>query len=89
MPKYIEAEAFLRNTIYNTKHVPYITESDVAEAPAADVRENVHAHWVKVGQSFLNPNRFRNFACSRCGFDIEQKKFRFCPNCGAEMAREA
>lgn len=54
-------------------------------APTADVRENVHARWVKVGQSFLNPNRFRNYACSKCGFDIEQKKFNYCPNCGAMM----
>ena len=53
----------------------------------ADVRENVRAKWVKVGQSFLDPNRFRNYACSKCGFDIEQKKFNFCPNCGAQMVK--
>lgn len=54
-------------------------------APTADVRENVHAKWVKVGQSFLNPNRFRCYACSECGFSIDYIPFRFCPNCGAQM----
>lgn len=55
------------------------------EVPTANVRENVHASWVKVGQSFLNPNRFRCYACSKCGFSIDYIKFRFCPNCGADM----
>ena len=39
MSRYIDADALLRNTIYNARHVPYITRSDVEEAPTADVVE--------------------------------------------------
>lgn len=39
MTRYIDANELLRNTIYNVRHVPYITESDVTFAPTADVVE--------------------------------------------------
>lgn len=42
-----------------------------------------HGRWVKTGQSFLFPNRFRNYSCSLCGYDIDKTKYRYCPNCGA------
>ena len=45
----------------------------------------VCGEWVKTGQSFVNPNRFRNYCCSVCGYDIEKTKYNYCPNCGAKM----
>ena len=48
-----------------------------------------HGYWVKTGQSFLFPDRFRNYSCSVCGYDIEKTKYRYCPNCGAYMITEA
>ena len=56
--------------------------------PAADVVEVVHGRWVKTGQSFLFPERFRNYSCSVCGHDIDKTKYNYCPNCGAEMQLE-
>ena len=54
-----------------------------------EIRENVKlAKWVKTGQSFVFPNKFRNYTCSECGYDIEKQKYRFCPNCGADMRGE-
>ena len=55
------------------------------EGADANVRENIKAVWVKVGQSFINPNSFRNYECSNCRFDANRIKHNFCPNCGAIM----
>ena len=44
-----------------------------------------HGKWMKTGQSFVNPNKFRNYWCSACGYDIEKRKYNYCPNCGASM----
>lgn len=44
-----------------------------------------HGKWMKTGQSFVKPNRFRNYCCSVCGYDIEQTKYKYCPYCGARM----
>lgn len=46
----IDADALLRNTIYNPSHVPYIAESDIIFAPTADVVEVVRCkdcEWFK------------------------------------------
>ena len=39
MPRYIDADALIKNTIFNPCHVPYITKSDVENAPTVDVVE--------------------------------------------------
>lgn len=44
MPRYIDADRLLKNTIYNPNHVPYIAESDIIFAPAADVVDVVRCH---------------------------------------------
>jgi len=53
--------------------------------PAADVVEVKHGRWIRSGQSFLYPHKFRNYSCSVCGYDIEKTKYNYCPNCGARM----
>ena len=44
--------------------------------------------WIKTGQSFVFPEKFRNYSCSECGYDVDKTKFNFCPNCGARMEVE-
>ena len=39
--QYIDADKLLRDTIYNTNHVPYIAESDIIFAPKVDAVEVV------------------------------------------------
>lgn len=46
--------------------------------PAADVRENVKAEW-----SAMDDDK-DCFECSECDA-IVGKRYRFCPNCGAQM----
>lgn len=54
--------------------------------PAADVRENVHAHWVEMPP--YTHHQPKDFECSAC-HESEIRKTRFCPNCGAIMDEEA
>lgn len=52
--------------------------------PTADVRENVHARWKVRSRT----DKWEYCECQNCGecydFDIGER-FRYCPNCGAEM----
>lgn len=44
--------------------------------------------WYKTGQSFVNPDKFRNYGCSNCFYELDEhirKEPNFCPNCGADM----
>ena len=44
--------------------------------------------WYKTGQSFINPNKFRNYGCSNCFYELDEHiriEPNFCPNCGAYM----
>jgi hypothetical protein len=46
--------------------------------------------WIRTGQSFVNPNNFRNFCCSNCLCELDEHiriEPNFCPNCGAEMQK--
>lgn len=47
-----------------------------------------HGRWLKTGQSFVNPNKFKNYFCSECGLELDEhirSKPNYCPNCGAKM----
>jgi rubrerythrin len=48
----------------------------VEDSPAADVRENVRARWIDMGDHLL---------CSGCGATHYGADKNFCPNCGAKM----
>ena len=48
----------------------------VDDWPAADVRENVKARWIDMGDHLL---------CSACGATHYEPDKNFCPNCGAKM----
>ena len=47
--------------------------------PAADVRENVKARWIDMGDHLL---------CSGCGATHYGADKNFCPNCGANIREE-
>ena len=87
MPRYIDADKLLRDTIYNPSHVPYITESDIIFAPAADVvevvrcKDCIHCDCIIDGMGFfycdfdegrpVSPNGFCNVAERRKETDAE------------------
>lgn len=94
MSRYINADALMEDL----RIVKPITETEavafrfayckVKDAPTADVRENVHAHWEAIND-VRHPYR-----CSNCGseFDVETMMLRplwnFCPICGADTRGE-
>ena len=50
--------------------------------------ERPKGKWYKTGQSFIHPNKFMNYGCSNCFYELDEhirKEPNFCPNCGAEM----
>ena len=55
---------------------------------APTVEERPQGEWYRTGQSFINPNKFRNYGCSVCRYELDEhirEKPNFCPNCGAKM----
>lgn len=58
---------------------------------SADVVEVRHGSWLRVGQSFIDPNKFLCFECSICGCTLDNHikvEQNYCPNCGARMDGE-
>ena len=65
---------------------PKWCESCVSKGKCASTRPQ--GKWVRTGQSFVNPNKFRNFCCSNCFWELDEHiriEPNFCPNCGADM----
>ena len=65
---------------------PKWCESCVSKGKCASTRP--HGVWARTGQSFVNPNKFRNFCCSNCFWELDEHirvEPNFCPNCGADM----
>lgn len=73
-------------------HAPDMTITEFVEDILPSVTPTrKKGEWIKIGQSFINPNKFLCYSCSECGFgakDIVSNYFKFCPNCGAEMKSE-
>ena len=60
---------------YEKYNIPY-------DLPAADVRENVHAHW-ELDEDGWHCSACKLYPPFNC--DPEEKGIRFCPCCGAQM----
>ena len=65
-------------------HAHELAEDALKRLPPAKP-ERKTGKWIKVGQSFVYPDKFRNYMCSECGCDIEKTKYNYCPWCGAKM----
>ena len=82
MPRLINADK-LKDIISDTWILDRIDEQ-----PAVDAEPVRHGKWLKIRQSFVNPNKFRNYFCSECGLELDEhirSKPNYCPNCGAKM----
>lgn len=65
-----------------------ISQNQIANA--STVEERPKGIWTRTGQSFVDPNKFRNFCCSNCSWELDEHirtEPNFCPNCGAEMQK--
>ena len=86
MAEYIEREEALEALLYEICGTGYQTTAMMAvrRIPAADVAPVVHGGWIDNGipGSMLS-------GCSECGFTCGAYSFKYCPNCGAKMDKEA
>lgn len=89
MPRYINADElkadhFVASTTANTTNYLYVSLSQIENAQTANVRENVHAHWVYKALEGFPEITFP--VCSNCDEDaIDYVESNFCPHCGAVM----
>ena len=63
-------------------------EKGFAEGYLKGLGDRTQGTWVKTGQSFVDPNKFRNFMCSVCKTELDEHiriAPKFCSNCGAIM----
>lgn len=86
MPEYITKEQAWEVVKIVARHggVDSIINADkrLANMPAADVEEVVHARWIE--------DEYAYATCSHCGYEMEhpEEKTPYCPQCGARMEGE-
>ena len=84
MPRYIDANLVNFEDVTDTVCQDQAYEA-VEAVPIADVRENVHAHWVHERLVSTDGSSYPVVRCSACQWQYPMSETRFCPNCGAEM----
>lgn len=93
MSRYIDADKFKRNL--KTDKYGNTDVNEVGKAigkSIVDVVEVRHGRWLRVGQSYIDPNKFLCFECSICGYTLDNHikvEQNYCPNCGARMDGES
>jgi len=59
------------------------------EEPAVDAEPVRHGKWIKADSQQYFRKHYPFFTCSECGYRKDsQKKWNYCPNCGADMRGE-
>ena len=97
MSRYIDADLLLKNLksqygedfgwqcTVNMSDVGMMIE----DAPAADVQEVKHGHWVQMVKIKKGREvRLVHWQCSLCGCFLGTNTANYCPNCGAKMRGE-
>ena len=87
----IDADALMPNAEYKGRY-DVVTAYDIANAPTIEL-ERKKGKW---NTYYHGVNDF-TFSCNQCGYSApyglyggiySQRKFAFCPNCGADMRGE-
>ena len=83
-------KAFIAEVIMTIDNAPTVTPTFglFRDMLCSDCEKRPQGEWYKTGQSFINPNKFRNYGCSNCFYELDEHiriKPNFCPNCGADM----
>lgn len=85
MSRYIDADK-LKEILYITANfvdVKKVFERYIDKTPTEDVKPIVRGEWIDVGLYV--------YECSNCYNSLEmwwEDKYKFCPNCGANMRKE-
>ena len=76
------------DTDYNRGYIEGYTKAESDIFHSGEWKKVRHGRWLKTGQSFIYPEKFRNYFCSECGFELDKcikTELPYCPNCGADM----
>lgn len=91
MTEYIEREAAIDACFYGWNNNAHDCAENIRSIPAADVRPVVRAHWT----DHRTIEHDGEWYCSACGKEItiymgadRPDRYRFCPNCGADMRKD-
>lgn len=82
-------EAMMSTSITNNAVILCNIAAAILKISAADVRENVHAHWIAIVEKDVDGNGQYN--CSACGAGESHRpncEVPFCWKCGAVMDEE-
>lgn len=90
--KYFEEEKYFYTLILEDEQIKALIEES---APSADVRENIHGHWIEhkehcesIGAIPSGLGAYKWCSNCDCGIDVREwhrSHYNFCPNCGADM----
>lgn len=88
--RYIDADKILYTDLSEGRGVCWVTFMDwIKEMPTADVRKNVRGKWQPIEvQPYFKKHFDTSVACSVC-HRKGNKRWNFCPNCGARMDGES
>ena len=81
-------------------YLPIHFKQILDDVPSADVRPNIHGHWIKINSG--DEDFTESIVCDRCNHENSHLDFNehnepigkvfvtsnFCPNCGADMRGE-
>ena len=88
-----EAEQYFNKLVFEDEQIASLIE----ELHSADVRPNIHGHWIKINSG--DEDFPESIVCDRCNHENSHLDFNehnepigkvfvtsnFCPNCGADM----
>ena len=61
----------------------------IKRQPTIDAEPVRHGKWIKADSQQYFRKHYPCFTCSECGYRKDsQKKWNYCPNCGARMDKE-
>lgn len=91
MLRYIDADR-LEPDVFTMNKGLAISQSQIANAPIADVQPVIHAKWLGAESDGYSDGFpvYTTWKCSNCGaeFECEDMDFHYCPRCGAYMDQE-
>ena len=95
MPRLIDADALitavLKNAIdyavvFGDSEMHRLLVQVIAHQPTIDAEPVRHGKWIKADSQQYFRKHYPCFTCSECGYRKDsQKKWNYCPNCGADM----
>lgn len=88
MSRYIDADKLNPDCMFNKNGTRgfAISQSQIANAPTADVQPVIHGKWINHTHTNGLGITFIDYECDACHEHIDTWKSDYCPNCGAKMA---